>query len=332
MKKIIISMLLIILMISFFSIKSFASSTDINPSNGEFKDAKKNVYSDISHKIEGYSDRGSLSIFHYKACENGYYAIYTIGNTDTVGKVYEEQNFLWWTTKYDDKTGSVDDYVSPLNEYSSNFKVIIELDKGEDYYICVRAYGSNSGKYDLIIEPNDDRITSYNGGVWTTNNTQWGNQPSVIVSYYTKEQVAILVQILRNEITRNIIHDYYVDKSFVGVVRQLNNLLGLGLSFAQMGEITSPAVAFSQYGFECFLENVFYKNDTEMTAMLANIMSTCNADWNVENGHDNYYSDNGLKIEDFILPDGEHRINLYYAWNSYQLVGHQYHSGTWNLS
>ncbi len=65
----------------------------------------------------------------YNAPKAGYYAIYTTGTTDTVGKVYEEQNVLLWTTDYCQSDVNVSMY-DIYSKYDSQIIKGVAYEKG----------------------------------------------------------------------------------------------------------------------------------------------------------------------------------------------------------
>ncbi len=164
--------------------------------NSDFKNAKSPMYCSKSQTISGnISKKYYQDMYHYECQEGGYYAIYTTGNTDTVGAVYEEQDFLMYLSydlleKNDDRFSTKD----------RNFGVVADFDKYEDYYILVRGYGSNTGRYTLKIEPNEDKIFHSRSGVWKSdkiplsaaNNSFWVTDKI----YLSKEQTVLFYWML----------------------------------------------------------------------------------------------------------------------------------------
>ena len=68
------------------------------------------------------------------------YHIYTKGSLDTMGELYDNYGNL--LASNDDAFGS------------TNFGISACLNKGNAYYICVKAYSSNTGSYQLIVTNN----------------------------------------------------------------------------------------------------------------------------------------------------------------------------------
>lgn len=135
--------------------------TDFNTKKTSFKNAKNPMYRSKSQTISGNISKSfEQDIFHYECQEGGYYAIFSTGSLDTVGCMYEEQGLFSKSYKYTNKN---DDSFSSLNR---NFYFVADLDKNEDYYVCVRGFGSKTGKYSLKIEPNEDKIFHCRYGVW----------------------------------------------------------------------------------------------------------------------------------------------------------------------
>ncbi len=313
--------------------------TSIEPSNGEFERVKDLVFTGSWEEVRGYSESGSITIFHYKAQGTGYYAIYSTGNTDTVGRVFKQEKFLWWSTSYKPLTDSVDDYTNNNSTTNYNFKIIVEFNKGEDYYIGVRAYGSKSGNYSLIIEPNDDAISSDAGGVWKSNTVTYGavaagkNMGVISKTYYTKEQVKIMYQLIRNEITNALIHNYYISEGAIGVLERLNEIGGVYISIIPLPYVTGVLSSFTDLLFTETINQIFYMDINEMREMLVKLNEVCGAGYvvDVTNGADIYYCDHGLLIEEngFVFDKVKKITKEYYVWDSDKLYGVKYDAGTW---
>ena len=167
---------------------------DISPAKSDFKNAKSPKYFTTPATIsDSINQSHEMDIFHFEAPVEGYYAIYTTGTLDTIGAVYEENGALFWT-HYDQVAYSDDTNYSP---YYRNCLMVVDMDKDEDYYICVRAYASKTGNYTLTIEPNEDKRSLYNGGIWTCQDIGGVSQvfPTFANTsekvYLTKEQALI---------------------------------------------------------------------------------------------------------------------------------------------
>lgn len=81
------------------SVSAYTTTTSgkntISPSNSQLNGAKKTKYTSKSKTIsDSIGKKYEMDIIHYEAPKAGYYAIYTTGSTDTLGKVYEEENFF----------------------------------------------------------------------------------------------------------------------------------------------------------------------------------------------------------------------------------------------
>ena len=79
------------------------------------------------------------------------YSVYTSGSLDTEGYLYDATGAL---------LRSNDDGGRDLN-----FSITRELTYGSTYYVCVRAYGGNTGSYDIRVdyetlseEPDDNKL------------------------------------------------------------------------------------------------------------------------------------------------------------------------------
>lgn len=142
---------------------STSGTTTISPTNANFNSAKSPMYINKTQTINGsISSSYEMDIYHYECQEGGYYQIYTTGSTDTVGAIYEEQNSLFSSPTY--KRRAFNDMGKITS--ADNFSMVIDMDKWEDYYVCVRGYSTRTGSYSLKIEPNQDKIFHKNFGVW----------------------------------------------------------------------------------------------------------------------------------------------------------------------
>jgi len=93
---------------------------------------------------------GDWDYFWFTAPSTGSYSIYTTGNTDTMGYLYDSsQRQLAYN---DDST-------------DRNFRITYNLTAGQKYYVAIRAYGSNTGAYTFgIVTPHtitDDYGSSF---------------------------------------------------------------------------------------------------------------------------------------------------------------------------
>ena len=164
-------MALILVFAMLFQSTAYAYTVYIGEGNGatsfsttkkNFKNAKSPMYTKKSQTIEGkITEKYYQDMYHYECQEGGYYSFYTTGKTDTVGALFEEQNFLMYLS-YDRVSDGDDRFIVG----DKNFGIVADLDKYEDYYILVRGYGSNTGKYTLNIEPNEDKVFHTKSGVW----------------------------------------------------------------------------------------------------------------------------------------------------------------------
>lgn len=122
-----------------------------------------------------------------------------------MGKIYEHQNFLWWTAQYKELSRN-DDAVNKITGNYFDFSLIEEFTPYEDYYIAVCGYGSSTGSYNLHIEPNEDKKRNKQGGTWISDKLDaqslhigiWTDSKQ----YLTKED-AILLYIYSNPMTRD---------------------------------------------------------------------------------------------------------------------------------
>ena len=134
----------------------------------------------------------NTDIYHYQAPNEGYYAIYTVSDIDTVGRIYEHQNFLWWTTEF--KPLSQNDDGNIIGDNYRDFSIVERFEAKESYVIAVRGYGDHTGSYYLKIEPNEDKYKSTNGGTWKSQTVN--NSAAVIGTYISQKQYLTLSETL----------------------------------------------------------------------------------------------------------------------------------------
>lgn len=156
-------------------------NTNFNSEKANFEKAKSPMYCNKSESISGkISSARKQDIYHYECQEGGYYAFYTTGSSDTVGAVYEEENGIF-STDYELRDWNDDAYSGVRN-----FNVVVDLDKNEDYYVCVRCYGTKTGSYTLKIQPNEDLFSLKNYGVWKCKNMP---TTAAIIKVWTDKKV-----------------------------------------------------------------------------------------------------------------------------------------------
>lgn len=105
---------------------------------------------------------GDVDMWHYEVPygQSGAYNFYTTGSTDTYGYVYEHQGV--WPFDYYEERGHNDD-----SGEGRNFRIELDLDNYEDYFVKVRGYSSSTtGSYYIKAEPNKDKIYAPDGGIW----------------------------------------------------------------------------------------------------------------------------------------------------------------------
>ena len=338
----------LVLAISFlfscFSVSANASTTTtsglrtISPSNGQLKAAKSPTYTSEAEVITAAISKSyEMDIYHYEAPEDGYYAIYTTGALDTVGAVYEHENFLWWTTSYKEVARNDD---GNKFDYYLNCSMIVYMERGEDYYICVRAFSSRTGDYKLFIEPNEDKIKSSNGGFWTPNyKLSYKSSNSMKLesrTYLTKDQALLNYLWLDgvegidengNEIDFELIREtYYEDFALAiefanillgsvpskadAVVSMTTSLLGNSVSMVYEALTDSTDELKKTLEKECGIK----KTRKKMNG------SSASVDYTVKNGI----------LKESVMVDGRYPINIYSANNDNILTGVKYEKGTWS--
>ena len=178
-----------------FTVKTSGKKV-INPSKSEFKNAKNPKYNSKTETIAGnIHEKYTLDIHHWEAPEGGYYAFYTTGSLDTVEKVYEEDGVVIIDYL---ELGNSDD--AKIDKKGKNACIVTDVDKYEDYYVCVRGYNDKTGKYKLRIEPNEDKTTYQNYGTWEADKMPNGSAIAGVWThqkdYLTKEQAFLLYLLL----------------------------------------------------------------------------------------------------------------------------------------
>lgn len=329
-------------MLSCFVISVSASTTTtsgsntISPSDDELKAAKSPTYSGTSERISGsISSSYEMDIYHYEAPTEGYYAIYTTGSLDTVGAVYEHQNVLWWTTSYENVAYSDDGCQS---DNYRNCSMVVRMDRGEDFYICVRAYGANTGNYTLVIEPNEDKKASTTGGLWTcdyisnakANSGVWTTKKN----YLTREQALLNYLLLegiewtdpdtKEVINFEVIQATYnedVDKAIELATKLLSKLTKgkpvVSLSVTLLGNIISEVYSASTETVDELID--IFKEKCGITSTLESI-----GDGSVTV---KFTAQNGMLKKTWF---STFTFNDYYANNDTLLTGEKYCYGSWS--
>ena len=148
-----------------------ATNNSIEISNNVLKTAKSNATcKSSSFSINtGIASAYDTHIYHFKAPSTGYYSFHTTGSLDTVIKVYKENKALGITTGF--KDCGLNDDGSMADTNSRNANLVVKLTKGQSYYVCVRGYAKKTGRYTLIVEPNQDKMlfSKYGYTKWTCN-------------------------------------------------------------------------------------------------------------------------------------------------------------------
>ncbi len=195
MKKIrtIVAMILVCAMLCGNDAVAYTTTTSgsntIRPTSSDFRSAESPVYIKQFQTISGsISKKYEMDIYHYECQISGYYQIYTTGSLDTVGAVYEQNGVLSITY---DKLAFND--IGRITQSADNFSTVVYLDKGEDYYICVRGYGSKTGSYSLRIEHNQDTTWWSTTGTWTKTVNKKGvvGTKPYMRTYISKEQAIL---------------------------------------------------------------------------------------------------------------------------------------------
>ena len=331
-------MLSIICLLLCFAVTASASTTTtsggntISPSDDELKAAKNPTYSGTSENIAGaISNSYEMDIYHYEAPYDGYYAVYTIGSLDTVGAVYEHQNFLWWTTS-DERVAYTDD--GSRISSAVNCAMVVYMDKGEDFYICIRAYSHKTGNYNLIIEPNDDKINSTQGGLWNCDHisdsmANSGTYPTKR-NYLTKDQALLNYLLLINEVALDEDNNLEIDFELIRETynEDVDTAISLATTFVKILARKDTVVKVSASILGHMLSGL-YGLLTETTEELKTIFEEKCGIQNPEqiNGVFYYSAQNGLLKESWY---STFTFNYYYTNNDTLLTGEKYCYGSWN--
>lgn len=158
----------------------------ISPTKSQFEKAEDETpYEKQTQTISKTLKSNKMNIHHYECPTGGYYQVYTSGSLDTVGAVYEEQNAPFKKTF---KRRAFNDDAKIDKNNKANFSMVVDMDKFEDYYICVRGYNTAAGSYKLTIEPNQDKTSVHNYGVWTADKLP---NSAILANFWTEQKVYI---------------------------------------------------------------------------------------------------------------------------------------------
>lgn len=310
--------------------------TTIKPTNAQFESSKSPKYYAVSETISGkIGSKYKMDITHYEAPKEGYYSIYTTGSTDTVGAVFEQQNILWITTEYKEK-GFDDDAGSGFN-----YKMVVDLDMFEDYYICTRGYSTKTGSYNLVIEPNLDRLTSSSGGKWINDHIDWstvsfGGIETISKDYYTAEQVKLYYQILRDKDTRESIADAYSASGISGAVSKIYSIFKLVIGiidFGKTGNTVVTGLLFAEGVFTTMMETI--RSTKSPASLMKTLESVCGAGYKLSSGIDIYYASYGVCITNSVQTITNQSYSYtkysdtYEKYTSKTLKGVKYEAGHW---
>ena len=102
----------------------------------------------IANSSTGYLEEGGMLWYVFSASEDGIYAIYTTGNIDTYGDIFEF--FVPDGETTDLIISNDDDEIT--NEATTNFRIVITLSKGDTIYIRVRGYRTSvTGSFNICV-------------------------------------------------------------------------------------------------------------------------------------------------------------------------------------
>lgn len=235
---------------------------------------------------------------------------------------------MWWTTQY--KFRSSNDDGCKVSS-SLNFSLVEKFSNGEDYYICVRAYGSRTGNYTLVIEPNEDKIISDVGGVWDNNYLStsaamlgvWTSQKQ----YLTPEEVLLFYWFLDPATRDNV--DYSLDV----VYSAYNENISLAISICNeiVNLLLAPADFYISFPISVIGSMLDYcYNASEVTAydMMEILHDKCGVNHNPSTGV--WSVSSGLLITQSYVQNSIPAFNYSYSANNDTLLkGQAYCYGTW---
>ena len=349
---------------SYYDTQSVATTSTIEVSENILNKADSNSkkYTDIFSHTAYLSMSYNLHIYHFEAPKGGYYNFYTTGNTDTIIKVYEQENFLWWVTGYND-LGLFDD--GCRIDSISNATAVLDLDQYEDYFICVRAWNKGYGTYTLNVEPNEDKINirysygryshwSKTGSSWNSALAQSIGTPTIISKIYlTKEDVALFYWALTSKYEivdprtgkKFSVESLYNEckKSYVDAISDINTLVGLICSIPKVPSYIGITATVAGLIFDFSYEANTVKKD-EMCRILE---TKCGVHMNPQdaqfvNGElrivETISVEHGLCIDNLLTSTTDvetgfswsFESNNYSAYDFDERVGVQYETGEWD--
>ena len=316
-----------------YSASGTADSSSIELSSSTLNKAKSNCLK----KTTSFSYSATINskyqvhIYHFEAPSSAYYAFYTTGSSDTIIKVYEHQNFLWWTTSYKD-LGKVDDTSkADSNRYNAGF--VLNATKGEDYYICVRIFGTNTGSYKLNVELNEDKLlrTRYNMSYWDCEKLSYSSSMAgcwyTSKQYLSPEETILFYWSLDPAcqklvgIDLNYLYNAYSEGTQAGI-DAANFIIGTLLSIANV----NPAISVTASGLGAIISYAYNSTNNSAYSMMQTLTNECGV---IYNGN-SWTSSHGLVIKDFFT--GTILGNKYYfeAYDNDILVGAQGEKGSWS--
>lgn len=313
---------------------------DISPSNSAFKSAKNPKYDSTSVTIsDSIAAERDINIYHYEAPRTGYYAIYTQGSLDTIGAVFEQQNFLWWTTSYTQIAYADDTSYSP---YYRNCLMVVHMDWHEDYYICIRAYATKTGSYTLIIEPNEDKKSLWDGGIWDCNYVDSASANLGLwvdnKQYLTKKQ-ALMNYLWLDGVT---CYDYdtgtLIDFPLIKATYDANTAQGIALANTFMSLITCSApssFSITATLLGAVIQEVYSASTSTVEELKAEFENKCGITKTLvylgeHSAYVEYGIQNGMLKETWFSSGSiPCYVTYYYANNDHLLTGYRYCYGSW---
>lgn len=312
-----------------------SGTTTISPSNSNFKSAKNPMYDSKSEWIRGNISKSyNMDIYHYECQEGGYYQVYTTGSLDTVGAVYEEQNSL---TKTSYKRRAHNDVGNITG--ADNCSMVVDMDKWEDYYVCVRGYGAKTGTYYVNIEPNEDKVFNKNYGVWKSEHIPYMARRVKVWTtkkvYINKEQAILYYWLLDPATVIESGNITYTVKELKNLNKnnpsKVVNILSKAIA-TTVGNVNKP-LGITLNMLNTFMSSQLFKNKSEEEVMRERLVSICGVQQkaNSSTWTGKWSAKNGMLIQEAYFEGS--LVPYMYSYTKYNcsdvIKGEKWYYGTW---
>lgn len=228
--------------------------------------------------------------------------------------------------------GKADD-TSKADQNRFNAGFVINATSGEDYYICVRIYGANTGSYKLNVEANEDKLlrSKYNMSYWDCENISIGSSIAgcwyISKQYLSPEETILFYWSLDPACQKligkdlNYLYNAYSESTQAGI-DAANFIIGSLLSIANV----NPAISITASWLGTIISFAYSAKDNSAYSMLQTLTNECGV---IYDGN-SWTSCHGLVIKDFYT--GTYYGNQYYfeAYDDDILIGAQGEKGTWS--